>query len=112
MVSTTVLGEGWMPVRLTLISTAWLDGSARAFQADLYEGTDDTGSLVGTIAVELDPLLALQLDSLGLSNVTGDHDRQMHLSLHAMSYVPEPITLGMLGLGGLGLLRRRRARGA
>ncbi len=84
-----------------------LDGPAGVFQADLYEGFDSSGGLVGTVVVALDQSRSLQFDAFGLSNVRGDHDRQMELSLHSMSYIPEPATVSLLALGGVALLRRR-----
>ena len=59
--------------------------------------------------------VAIQMDPIERVRIAGDTGFALMLEAQARghtlyTYTPEPTTLTLLGLGALGLLRRRRAR--
>jgi len=72
---------------VTYFVDCWLDGSSGVFSASLYEGVDETGPLVGTASVTVDPLTSLPFDSFGLTNIRKEADRVMELSIDRLSLV-------------------------
>jgi len=81
---------------------------AHSVIADVYQGPDATGTLLGTLSTILDPGKSLMLDSLGMGAVApGGEAIVLFLDNFAFT-IPEPTTLALLALTTTALLPRRR----
>lgn len=105
--STTTGSNTYTAELLITLSAA----STYTLSYDLYEGSSDTGTQVGTNTIGTlsgANFLTSGFDGLAIGYRESDSEAsEMDISQVQVT-VPEPATLGILSLAGLGLMRRRR----
>jgi hypothetical protein len=104
-------GAGGIPFTFgtTYFVNMVIDGPGRVIVADVYQGESSAGTYLGRHTRALTEGLALRVDSLGLSNVSGGGERVFVARLHEISYtVPAPHALGVIAGAGLVMAARRR----
>jgi hypothetical protein len=82
----------------TYFVDALLDGPNDMFKVDLYEGTDNTGSLVGSLSTSLGAVGMVELDALGINNrlsYTTPYQIPFHARIEEISLtISEPLLEG------------------
>ncbi|HRW51578.1 MAG TPA: PEP-CTERM sorting domain-containing protein [Phycisphaerae bacterium] len=96
---------------ITYFIDVLVDGPSHLASAAIYEGTDNTGTFVGSIEEPLDPGRALSFDSLGMGGPFLGSGQWITATIDNFSFTPEPSTASLL-LVILATLRRRRNRRA
>jgi len=99
-----------MPCAMKDVVLAPGQGKRFSLMADVNDGSDHVGDVTKYNA----KLCNVMTSSNGTLVVYGwidstDWSGSMHLPLNGFMIVPEPITVALLGLGGLALIRRKRA---
>jgi hypothetical protein len=93
----------------TYFIDALMDGLSNLFSIDVYLGNNHDGTYLGNLSCSLGSRSVLELDALGFTNRLSysGYQSPIRMDIDNLSYtIPEPVTLILIGCGGLFLRRK------